>query len=193
MDGTKISLEHTARSLCTRIMSLSIWSQSNNSISNLLENSADLLVGFTFFSPTAAGTKVVGRFDTSEFDDFDLLLETSVIDVFLVNAFVRSKMQSAAATERRVGNSNPSCTVLQIQMLEHEKSKQDEFIKTQSFMLKNNREPWKETIMLARDLRLLTQKVTTRHDLSNNDMDSKPKKINMMNELKQYINPKADT
>lgn len=77
-----------------------------------MENSADLLVGFTFFSPTAAGTKVVGRFDTSEFDDFDLLLETSVIDVFLVNAFVRSKMQSAAATERRVGNSNPSCTVL---------------------------------------------------------------------------------
>lgn len=47
--------------------------------------------------------------------------------------------------------------------------------------------------MLARDLRLLTQKVITRHDLFNNDMDSNPKNINMMNELKQYINPKADT
>lgn len=66
---------------------------------------------FTLFSPPE-GTKVISRSAGFGSDDLVLLLEFSEISAFFVSATVRTNMQSAAAIERRVGNSNPSCKVL---------------------------------------------------------------------------------
>lgn len=87
----------------------------------LFETSGGLLTGVTFFS-LIDGAKAIDRFDTFELDDLVLLLETSEVGDFFVNASVRAKMQSAADTERRVGNSNPSCKVLHVQEIDYKKN-----------------------------------------------------------------------
>lgn len=100
------STEHTAMSLCTKLTSSSKWSQNKSPISRF-ETSEDLEAGFTFLSPVVdSGTKVIGRLKAFEVD-FGLS-----VDTFFANASVRANIQSAADTESRDGNSNPSCKVL---------------------------------------------------------------------------------
>lgn len=99
-------IEHTARSLCNKFTSCSKWSQSKESISKF-GTSEDFETGFVLLTPEDAGIKVIGRFKALEFDVW-LLLGT-----FFVSASVRAKIQSAADTASRDGNSNPPCKVLQ--------------------------------------------------------------------------------
>ena len=76
--------------------------------------SSKTLDGLLAFSLLSVGTKVINWFVALS-DDFFIPFETFERDAFLVNASVKAIVQSAADKERRVGNSNPSCTVLQSQ------------------------------------------------------------------------------
>lgn len=77
--------------------------------------SSETLDDLLAFSLLSVGTMVINWFVVLKSDDFFLPFETFEMDAFLVNASVKATVQSAADKERRVGNSNPSCTVLQSQ------------------------------------------------------------------------------
>ena len=104
--------KHTARSLCTNFARSFNWSQSKYSMSKY-ESFEALLIGFSRWSSTVFEKIVTCWYDEFAFDLFCLVWTSA----FLVSALVRDTMQSAAQTARREGNSNPSCSILQNQVI----------------------------------------------------------------------------